>query len=134
MPCDSFLMKVLFKKKFVGPMNNAQDLLEEHFATETRFSQKKKKNAKHIRWAVNAIQMRIKFFSLTSSLIIKGEKISICVCVCVFIINWWLRVQTQVKKETDIFVIYKLGFLMGWLFSFSFFFSKDKKIKIKTKK
>ena len=78
-------MKVLLKKMFVGPVNNAWDPLEKHFVSETRFSQKKKRNAKRRRWAVDAIQTRIKFFSLTSSLIIKGGKIPVvyvCVCVC----------------------------------------------------
>ena len=80
-------MKVLLKKMSVGPVNNTWDPLEKHFVFETHFSQKKKKrNAKRRRWAIDTIQTRIKLFSLTSSLIIKGEKIPvvyICVCVCV---------------------------------------------------
>ena len=40
MPWDPFLMKILLKNRFVGPMNSAQDPLE---STETCFSIKKKK-------------------------------------------------------------------------------------------
>ena len=39
MLCDPFLMKVWVKKRFMGPVNSARDLLEK---TETCFEKKKK--------------------------------------------------------------------------------------------
>ena len=46
MQWNQFLMKVLLKKKFVGPMNNARDPLEKHKNhINTLFQKKKKKNS-----------------------------------------------------------------------------------------
>ena len=53
MSWDLFLMKVLLKKRFLGPVNNAQDPLKKHKSSSKKKEKKKKKMRNAEMWPLS---------------------------------------------------------------------------------